>query len=183
MIKSGSDRGLLDEGSEITSDGHYDVKNRRLCNIADPQQSNNAIPVKVVQSIVKQGTQALYQITTSLRDTNENNFLMIGALQSELKSHIKNHSRSTDTLHELATCNAEVIYQLDVKLSTLEKFSINLTYSIQNSKYQLNGTLRYLEKNIKTGEIKTYLNSEIITILRKRLKELGNGKGGSNGGR
>ena len=41
--KYAGDRGPSGVGYKLTSDGHYDAENEKLCNIADPSESKDAV--------------------------------------------------------------------------------------------------------------------------------------------
>lgn len=131
-IKGRGTRGPPGEGFKITRDGHYDINYRRLCNIADPVVYTDAASVKVARNIVKEETRALYQITTSLRDITDTNTTLIDSLKSELKTNQENQSIVIESLQDLATRNADVIYQLDEKVLKLNDTETSIVNSIAN---------------------------------------------------
>lgn len=156
-------RGPPGEGFRVTPDGQYDMNNKRLCNVGEPKEINDATSIKVARSIVKEETHALYQITKSLRDECDNISLLINSVQSTFENHQRTYRLDIDSIQTLATRNVESIQQLDSKLSTLDKTCNNIQTSIRN-----------FEKILKTLEEAKNLQPVEDSDVDKRLKELEN---------
>ena len=73
------------KGYKLTSDGNFDVENRKLCNVADPTQPADAVNLRVLQVFLEAEVSELFQITTSLREEVER-------LRLELKRLGEQHS-------------------------------------------------------------------------------------------
>jgi hypothetical protein len=52
-------RGPPGIGFKTTADDQYDIDNKRLCNIADPEHANDAVSLQSVQSILQQAVVVL----------------------------------------------------------------------------------------------------------------------------
>lgn len=113
-------RGPPGEGYKIIGDGQFDISNKRLCNIADAVNINDAASVKVVRAMMKSEIQAVDQTITSLKDSTDNNYSMINALNAIIENiKLMNEEKSTKA-EELSMRNAEIIQQLDSRIRKLE---------------------------------------------------------------
>lgn len=65
-------RGPPGVGYKITTDGHFDVDNKRLCNIADPQQPHDAVNWETVLRMIQMEVKTITEITTRLTDAIDN---------------------------------------------------------------------------------------------------------------
>ncbi|XP_044005885.1 uncharacterized protein LOC122850894 [Aphidius gifuensis] len=90
-------RGPPGDGFKRTSDGHYNINNKRLCNVADALESNDATSVKITKTIIKEETRILYQLNKSLRDDVDNNNIIANSLQSQFQEFIKNYRLEFET--------------------------------------------------------------------------------------
>lgn len=124
-------RGPPGEGFQVTPDGQYDIHNRRLCHIGDAIELNDATTIKVVHSIVREGTHMLHQETKSLHENVNNTYEIINVLQSEFQNHKSTYRSDIDSLQNLSIRNADFIQQLDSKLFKLEKKCNEIQSSIQ----------------------------------------------------
>ena len=73
LERVGGSRGPLGVGFKVTSDGQYDIDNKRLCNVAEPNQSgDDAINLGILQRIIKMEIRSLYEVTAKLRADLDN---------------------------------------------------------------------------------------------------------------
>lgn len=121
-------RGPPGDGFKRTSDGHYDINNKRLCNIADSLELTDATSVKTTREIVKEEVRILYEITKSLRNEIDDSLLIANSLRSEFEGFIKNYRLETEKTQELVTTNLEYIKQLDSRLLKFEDPSKSKVY-------------------------------------------------------
>lgn len=63
----GSDRGPPGFGYKLTGDGQFDIENKRLCNLATPNQGKDAVNLETLQRIIQMETLRMIEITTKLR--------------------------------------------------------------------------------------------------------------------
>ena len=80
LKRSKGERGPPGVGYKLTSDGHYDIENRKLCNLADPSQSGDAVNLKILKTLIESEIKDVFQITSSLREEIDN-------LTFEIKKH------------------------------------------------------------------------------------------------
>lgn len=102
-------RGPPGVGFKITADGHYDIDNRRLCNVVNPIEQNDAVTVSFMQ-----------QELDTLRNEISNNSSMIHVLETRMMGVLKNLSVDIETDKALLIRNTEVISALDARLQVLE---------------------------------------------------------------
>lgn len=179
-------RGPPGNGFNITADGQYDIDNKRLCNVANPTEQNDAVTVQVMQSAVQQEIRLVYQITSSLRSNVDDHDTMIYALQSELANKLKKQVIDFETVQELITRNSELITHLDDRLRAFERSGANEENKsmIRGLESSINEQFKRFETYNETGQALTLRNSEVIANLDTRLRGLENerGKGNIGGG-
>ena len=71
-------------GFKVTSDGQYDIDNKRLCNVAEPNQSGDAVNLETLQRIIKMEIRSLYEVTAKLRADLDNLDVIIEAHRDEM---------------------------------------------------------------------------------------------------
>jgi len=162
-------RGPPGDGFKRTSDGHYDINNKRLCNVADPLESNDATSVKITKTIIKEETRILYQLNKSLRDDVDNNNIIANSLQSQFQEFIKNYRLEFETTQSLSLQNIESIQTLESRLTSLNR-------AIENFKLNFEKSLNTLSTEIGNLEIKIIKK---LTILDNRIRILENRSNGS----
>ena len=65
--KTEGSRGPPGVGFKVTADGHYDMENKKLCNVAEPQQPIDVVNLETLRNIIKIEIRGLFDITTRLR--------------------------------------------------------------------------------------------------------------------
>lgn len=115
-----STRGPPGVGFKITSDVQYDMDNKRLTNLSDPVNQNDAVTLKVMQNAVQQEVRIVYQVTAALRSDVDDTTIMIQSLEARFQEHSKNQLVNIEMVQDLATRNAQLISHLDERLRTLE---------------------------------------------------------------
>lgn len=110
-------RGPQGEGFKLTADKQFDLNNKRLCNLADPRNSNDAVSAKIVRTMIAEETRMIYHLTSSLKDACENNSMMILGLQSAFQDHKKQESLNDD---DLIYQNKNFFQLIDSRIKTLE---------------------------------------------------------------
>lgn len=176
----GGSRGPPGNGFKMTVDGQYDIDKRRLCNIADPIEQNDAISAQVMQNFVQQELRVNYQMMSSLQNTVDSHDIMIHSLQSKLEDKMKQQLIAFDTLQELVTHNSQLIVHLEDRLRTLKKLSTNDENNklmIQSLQITVNEQFKRLDVESKTDKALALRNSKVIAGLDTRLGALENGEG------
>lgn len=111
---SGGGRGPPGNGFKLTADGQYDIDNKRLCNIADPIENNDAVSLKLMRK----------KIATTLKhireEMNNSNQLLFHGLDFTIKDAIKTIDIDLKAVQDLMMRNSEFISILDTRLTTLE---------------------------------------------------------------
>ena len=48
LVKSEGNRGPPGVGFKVTTDGHYDIENKKLCTVAEPQQPSDVVNLEII---------------------------------------------------------------------------------------------------------------------------------------
>ena len=123
LEKSGtvSNRGPPGVGFKITAEGQYDMDNKRLVNLSDPVDQNDAATVKIMQNAIQQEVRLVYQVTAALRSDVDDTTIMIQSLEARFRENSKNYLINAETVQDLATRNAQLISHIDERLRTSER--------------------------------------------------------------
>lgn len=111
-------RGPPGVGFKITSDGHYDVDGKRICNLSEAKEQYDAVNLGLVQRIIQNEIRTVYKVTSSMRTEIDNNSLMIRILEESINEKLK--TLQINTKQDLSVRNTELIAQLDARLNALE---------------------------------------------------------------
>ena len=52
---------------QMTSDGNYNIQNKKLCNVTEARNSNDAVNLNLVQHMIQQEMTIIYDVIASLR--------------------------------------------------------------------------------------------------------------------
>lgn len=110
-------RGPPGSGFKITDDGQFDIDNKRLCNIADPENSSDAIPLRSAQNIIQHEVQSLNEGSLLMRQDID---IIIHGLEAKFDNYRKNQRIENEN-------TIEVISKLEMKVKALEKKISDLT--------------------------------------------------------
>ena len=89
LKRSKEERGPPGVGYKLTSDGHYDIENRKLCNLADPSQSGDTVNLKILKLLNESEIKDVFQITSSLREEIDNLTIDIKKHRLEIDENIE----------------------------------------------------------------------------------------------
>ena len=87
-FKGGGERGPPGLGYKLTSDGHFDVDNKKLCNLADPSHAGDAVNLKILKTLIESEIKDIFKITTSLREEIDNLLLDLKKHRSEIDENV-----------------------------------------------------------------------------------------------
>ena len=90
--KTEGSRGPPGVGFKVTSDGHYDIENKKLCNVAEPQQPSDVVNLETLRNIIQIEIRGIIDITTRLRTRLDDLNIIVDNHRNELdaqKSQIK----------------------------------------------------------------------------------------------
>lgn len=77
-------------GYKITKDGHYDVDNKRICNLADPQQENDVVNLRTLRKTSEADVKGLISIITNLQTSI--NYVQVELIKQKREIlKLKNH--------------------------------------------------------------------------------------------
>ena len=107
-------------GFKLTLDEQYDIENKKLCNVAEAQDTNDAVNLNLIQRMIQKEMQTIYDVTATLRNEIMNNNVMIKNMENFTNNTTKVLKIDLESLKELVSKNAELISKLDVELKALE---------------------------------------------------------------
>ena len=113
-------RGPPGIGFKSTPEGHYNMDNKRLLNVAEAKEQNDAVNLNLLQRLVQQEIRTVYTVTSSMRKNIDDNNVMIQILNSNISEKLQNLQADAETTQELVYRNSELIIQPDVKLNAFE---------------------------------------------------------------
>lgn len=97
-------------GFKITADDNYDLENKRLCNVANPEEQNDAATLSIVH-------RKLHNTIKILRkEMNDSNLLLVQGLEATIQNIFKPLSADIETTRDLAFRNAAAISNIDSRL-------------------------------------------------------------------
>lgn len=77
-------RGPPGVGYKLTTEGHYDLDNKKLCNVAAPSEPNDAVNLETLSRMIKMEIRSLYEITARLRSEIDDLNAIINADRHEV---------------------------------------------------------------------------------------------------
>ncbi|KAG7196338.1 hypothetical protein KM043_000005 [Ampulex compressa] len=95
-VSSDTTRGPPGLGFKLTSDGHFDLENKRLCIVADATDLQDAVNVKVLRKVVSDELENFFTIINAQKreidEISSNNQLIYTDIEQKLLSINKNIS-------------------------------------------------------------------------------------------
>ncbi|KAK0072386.1 hypothetical protein PV325_011436 [Microctonus aethiopoides] len=67
-VDKDSNRGPSGYGFKVTTDGQYDMANKRLCNVASPKDANDAVPFGTMMTTINHELEQIKQSMASIRN-------------------------------------------------------------------------------------------------------------------
>lgn len=105
-------RGPPGFGFKLTTSGNYDIENRRLCNVGESYEPNDAVNLNLARQLIQQELSTLLQATTHQREQLDDLELKIQVFQEQVKERIKHIEINIAATLELAVRNAKAIGSL-----------------------------------------------------------------------
>lgn len=105
-------RGPPGFGFKLTTDGQYDVENKRLCNVAESREPSDAVNLSLAKRLIQQELDVLFRITTQHRTDLDDLQLRIQILEDEVKKRLQNIEESVKTILESVVHNSKYIASL-----------------------------------------------------------------------
>ena len=122
-----STRGPPGIGFKLTVDGHFDINQKRLCNVGYPADDTDAIPLQILKNVIKEQVDHLNEEISSTRVNITNHNVMIQSVIADRRKYKKQNDTFTDTDQQMTSS----IIHLDKKAVELDQLSnqINLTFT------------------------------------------------------
>lgn len=113
----GANRGPPGIGYKFTVDGQYDVDKKRLCNVADPKDSQDAVNLNAVQLEMQTIMNAILKLEKNLNETVEKNKLEVQMVSASQKVELGDLHARVQTIRR----DLDEIQISKEKLNSLEK--------------------------------------------------------------
>lgn len=114
VVKNRGPPGNPGIGFKLTADGHYDLKDKRLSNVAHPEQPSDAATLNTVHRKIHNTVKLLR------KEMNDSNLLLVQGLEATIQNIIKTLNINLQTVQDLATQNSKAISDLDSRLNVLK---------------------------------------------------------------
>ena len=111
-------RGPPGVGYKITSDGQFDLENKRLCIVGAPNDLHDAVNVQSLQRIVEGEVEKVVNVIHALRNDFENLDGIVEAHRDELDTKIANLERKIDSIKVMVLQLSYNSNTVDTKEST-----------------------------------------------------------------
>lgn len=102
-------------GFKTTASGDYDLEGKRLCNVGEPKEPNDAATVTTLHK------KSHNNIKFLRKEINESNLLLVQGLEANIQNIAKTLNSNLETVQDLTIRNSNLISQLDTRLNALEK--------------------------------------------------------------
>lgn len=111
-------RGPPGFGFRLTAEGQYDVENKRLCNVAESSEPNDAVNLNLAKRLIHQELGGLFRITAKQREDLDDLQLKIQILQDQVDKRLKTIEINVETNLDLTVRNSKSIAALDSAWNT-----------------------------------------------------------------
>lgn len=98
LNKAEGTRGPPGIGFKLTKEGQFDIENKRLCNIAAPNELNEAVNLETLQRIIRIEIDKVTSITSQLSSEIKELDILVDIHRDELDDKIRALSIQLDTL-------------------------------------------------------------------------------------
>lgn len=178
-VRTSGSRGPPGEGFKITTDGQYDMDHRRLCNLDDPVEENDATSLKIMRNIMRDEIRLIYNVTEELGGKVDSVETIVEGFQRNFLETMRRKSIDEEEVQNHLTNHFESIQRLTEELTTLKESITNETKLMLSGLHSIiKGELNTLRE--ETNQELTLRNSEAIHDLDRRLIVLENGQESSN---
>ena len=93
-------RGSPGVGFKVTTDGYYDMENKKLCNVAEPQQSSDVVNLETLRNIIKIEIRGIIDITTRFSTSLDDLNIIVDNHKDELDAQISQIKADILTISE-----------------------------------------------------------------------------------
>ena len=88
LERAGGSRSPPGVGFKVTSDRQYNIDNKRLCKVAEPTQSGDAVNLETLQRIVGMEMKSLHKVIAKMQKDLDNLDLIVEAYRDELDAKL-----------------------------------------------------------------------------------------------
>lgn len=105
-------RGPPGLGFKLTPNGDFNIENKKLCNVADPESNGDAVNMNTVNKFIETKENAIYDVIESLRTDNNVRISTLEDTTTRNFENLKTH------IEEKLLSMKESISRLDSRLQT-----------------------------------------------------------------
>lgn len=117
LERSGGSRGPPGVGFKVTSEGHYDMDNKKLCNIANAEHMDEAVNLRVLH---RMHTVIFQELNTKITDLI-NDLKDLADRTTTVEETVKNYGPKIESIIEIITRLSVKLDPIDLRVSTSEK--------------------------------------------------------------
>lgn len=118
--EEGASRGPPGIGYKMTATGQYDIEKKRLCNVADPQDSNDAVNLATLQRTseadIEKFSKSISDLRANLKYLNES----LKEFRAETGEHLRTQDIDIINLEDLVRRRTQSIYTIGLDDATSE---------------------------------------------------------------
>ena len=159
---SGGQRGPPGIGFKLTAEGNFDLEERKLCNVGEPQQESDAVTLKSVRMTVEKALSSLYDI--------KNDGIAVKLLEDKLRKDLKDQMQNYEILYDLVIRNTKSINKLDTLITQNDKNDDN--NALKGFEIQFKNSLTQQQQDRETILNLATTNATLIRQLDTRLAAL-----------
>lgn len=114
IVKNRGLPGTSSIGFKLTVDDQYDMQNRKLCNVTDPEKPSDAATLNVLHKKLRGA------VKTLRKEINDSNLLLVQGIEAAVRDIGKTLNISLETVKDLAVRNSNAISNVDSRLHAIE---------------------------------------------------------------
>lgn len=178
-------RGPPGDGFKRTADGQYDMESKRLCNIGDPMDIDDAVTLSRMQGVVQQEVHLMHNVTSALQNNVNNHTMMIQGIESKFDTYKRSQLTEYQKLQDRGARDLQLIVDLEKQvqaLTTVHTSDIQaLTQSLEKRlQDEIERALADLKK--ENRNILRRLNKQHSRIIELEAKNAKGKETGASGG-
>ena len=97
-LKSEGIRGAPGAGYNFTDDGQFDLENKRLCNLSDPIQPEDAINLKFLKQLIESEVQSVNKVTLAVKKDIDNLYVLLKDIKEQIIPKIQNDMKNLNDI-------------------------------------------------------------------------------------
>lgn len=114
-------RGLPGIGFKVTSDGHFDIEHKKICNLSEASDEGDATNYSLVKKLINIEVNEIYKVLDSLRSDTQANNIKITKLEDSVIKYLSNLKAGIKRNVEWLSLNKEIFTDFEKRIIALER--------------------------------------------------------------